>query len=184
MASGWGRLYPISIWQDPLKSIEFGNHPDRPRVVAARALMGILLDIFKDVLAQYIARHQCQQINTHCFVMSCLTVLYYRYELGLNKMHLNSFVIPVGFASCRSCVCFMLIDREEPGVSWAQLSSSIGRYKITALKARYISDLQPSELLIIISKLQAICQGSYSLYPSCTVGYCFSLPSCTERKNI
>ncbi len=58
---------------------------------------------------------------------------------GLSTMwafkHLHYFA--EGFASCRSCGCCMWTGREERGVSWAPLSSSIDRYTITAFKSTF-----------------------------------------------
>lgn len=73
---------------------------------------------------------------------------------------------PEGFVSYRFCVCFTLTAKEEPGVSWALLSSSIGRYTNTTLNTHYMSGPEPYGLLIIISKLDALSLGIFSLSSS------------------
>lgn len=100
----------------------------------------------------------------HIFFFYFIVLVYILVDIHLRPVYVCYF--PGGFVSCRSCVCFTSTAREEPGVSWALLSSSIGRYTNTALNTHYVSGPEPYGLLIIISKLKALSPGIFSLSSS------------------
>ena len=75
--------------------------------------------------------------HTSGFIL-CVHMNTYTHYFWAQCWLLNTFVIyPEGFASCRSCECSTWTGREERGVSWALLSSSIGRYAIGAFKIAF-----------------------------------------------
>lgn len=74
----------------------------------------------------------------------------------LHSQHLSPCYFPEEFVSCRFCECSTWTGRVELGVSWALLSSSIGRYTTFPLNTIQVQRHQGFRLVLVRWRLSGL----------------------------